>query len=1021
MSDVFISYSRRDKDFANQLVNALEREKRDVWIDWQDIPTGTQFLDEIFEGIANADVFIFIASSNSLISEFCNYEIERARESSKRIIPVIRQRLEGQDNERVREVWSQNEWGTIAEENWSIISQIDWIFADNDEQFDEMYRTLIHTVDTDIEHVKAHTRYHVRALDWQSARENPSFLLYGDEIVSAEAWLAESYTNEKDPMPNELQRRYILEARRVEDARVARIADMEAHSKRLQKQTSRFQIIAAVAVIIVLIAIGVVISAIRRSTSALAESNAKQTEVASAEIRLTEVGEEVLNQQTNVNALRVAARAEDVYPQNNVLGLSLALAANQLSENPPTQAQRILSDLAYRQGAVRILTGHTDRVRDLAFSPMNSDVVFSASNDGSVLAWDIQTGDIIRKYRQHVDWVTSLAVHPDGAMMLSGACERRTAIICLSGEIILWDIASGDSIYRQPAHSASVRDITFSPDGTQFVTASDDLTLILWDTETGNQIRQFEGHTVGVTSVSFSPDGESIISSSDDNTVLLWDVSSGRSAKIIEHDDDVNAVVYSPDGEFIATASEDHTVRMSDARTGNLLWESDLHDKPVLALAFDPLGQFIATGGDDHRVILWDALTGIAVNQFTEHTESVISLAFDPAGNYLISGSIDTTITLWDLNNGDEVRLYDDHDKPILGVAISPDGTRVLSSTITPSDAPRLWDLATGDLIRDYFGVIDARINQFFFLPDNSQFIALEAETDIRLHDVETGETIRTYTENQPLKSNIDVSHDGQMVGAAYENGGVTIWDIETGEIKYTIRTPAAIAKVAFSPDSQSILLATETSGALLLFDIETQSLQETFNTDEDFPNALAFSPDGRYVVRSSHVGVNTIWDIETGELVRRLQFADQWIYGAAFSPDSKTVVTNSEQSAIIWDIETGEILREFKGFRRMIAPIRYTPDGNHVLVADEATLVLLREDTPEQLIDWTVNNRVVRELTCDERFTYNVTPYCDDQVAPPKPTLRATPTSFLLDGIVLTAPPRSGSIEVTTPPELGE
>ena len=38
MTDVFISYSRKDGDFARRLTNALTASGRDVWVDWEDIP-----------------------------------------------------------------------------------------------------------------------------------------------------------------------------------------------------------------------------------------------------------------------------------------------------------------------------------------------------------------------------------------------------------------------------------------------------------------------------------------------------------------------------------------------------------------------------------------------------------------------------------------------------------------------------------------------------------------------------------------------------------------------------------------------------------------------------------------------------------------------------------------------------------------------------------------------------------------------------------------------------------------------
>jgi len=37
MSDVFISYSRRDKKFVHILHDALENSAKKTWVDWEDI------------------------------------------------------------------------------------------------------------------------------------------------------------------------------------------------------------------------------------------------------------------------------------------------------------------------------------------------------------------------------------------------------------------------------------------------------------------------------------------------------------------------------------------------------------------------------------------------------------------------------------------------------------------------------------------------------------------------------------------------------------------------------------------------------------------------------------------------------------------------------------------------------------------------------------------------------------------------------------------------------------------------
>jgi len=46
MSQLFISYSRKDTEFAQKLTESLTAQKMDLWVDWEDIPpTSVQGLD----------------------------------------------------------------------------------------------------------------------------------------------------------------------------------------------------------------------------------------------------------------------------------------------------------------------------------------------------------------------------------------------------------------------------------------------------------------------------------------------------------------------------------------------------------------------------------------------------------------------------------------------------------------------------------------------------------------------------------------------------------------------------------------------------------------------------------------------------------------------------------------------------------------------------------------------------------------------------------------------------------------
>src|ERR1700731_3986155 len=88
MAEVFISYSRKDKNFVRKLGEALNARDRKAWIDWKDIPLTAEWQQEIFRNIDSADNFLFVISPDSVASANCRREIERAVEKHKKMAHI---------------------------------------------------------------------------------------------------------------------------------------------------------------------------------------------------------------------------------------------------------------------------------------------------------------------------------------------------------------------------------------------------------------------------------------------------------------------------------------------------------------------------------------------------------------------------------------------------------------------------------------------------------------------------------------------------------------------------------------------------------------------------------------------------------------------------------------------------------------------------------------------------------------------------------------------------------------------
>jgi hypothetical protein len=89
--DVFISYKTEDKEAAERLCAALEREDISCWMAPRDIPPGQEWAASIVDGLQRSKSFVLLLSSHSVAAKQISREAELA---DKQNIPIITFRLE---------------------------------------------------------------------------------------------------------------------------------------------------------------------------------------------------------------------------------------------------------------------------------------------------------------------------------------------------------------------------------------------------------------------------------------------------------------------------------------------------------------------------------------------------------------------------------------------------------------------------------------------------------------------------------------------------------------------------------------------------------------------------------------------------------------------------------------------------------------------------------------------------------------------------------------------------------------
>jgi len=88
--NLFISYSRREVGFVDDLAGHLEKDGYDLWLDYRSLVPGKPWEEQIFQGIANANVILLVVSKSSIASQNVEVEWKRVlKEKNKRIILLI--------------------------------------------------------------------------------------------------------------------------------------------------------------------------------------------------------------------------------------------------------------------------------------------------------------------------------------------------------------------------------------------------------------------------------------------------------------------------------------------------------------------------------------------------------------------------------------------------------------------------------------------------------------------------------------------------------------------------------------------------------------------------------------------------------------------------------------------------------------------------------------------------------------------------------------------------------------------
>ncbi|MEM9449676.1 MAG: TIR domain-containing protein [Cyanobacteria bacterium P01_E01_bin.6] len=878
MTDVFISYSRRDKAFVRALCHALQEREHQLWVDWDGIRSSLPWREEIFNGIRQATRLVYILSPDTIASQYCNWEIDQALELKKKLIPVL-----------CRDV----DINTVRAD----ISSLQFISFCGEDDFIAALEKLEGAITADLDYDRLFAQLQKQAEEWVR-RDRQDGWLRGADLDDAELWLVNS--TGKTPPPSALQRDYIIASRQERQAELERWQTLYEESEKRRITAEHNEITA-------FCKSSEAFFALDRPLDALLEALQ-----AGVRLRDADWAQDVSDLQAQV----IGALQQGLYWVREFNRLE---GHNGTVRDVSISPDGDLIVTASRDGTLRlwqrnghclaVLQGHEKLVRAVEFAPDGQSFV-SGSWDGTIRIWS-RSGEALTVLRDHDKRVIYVAFSPDGACFASASSD---------GTVKLWT-SDGQLIETLDHDGRELRCVAFSPDGQRLASGGRNGTIYLWSL-TGD--RPFTCHQTlemsdrALNTLCFSQDNQWLFSGSVDGHIRAWHYGQNHHHDIADQQAEVRAIQRMPNSNDIVSVGHDGFIsiwRVADSQSGSLTSTEGEpshgsqhetqslhytlktalvgHSGPVLGLDIDRTGHLLLSAGGERVVRLWRWNVPQLVRCHTGETGSY-RVDFTPTGDRLVVSGNVNTVQIWH-RDGYLLKDFVAHSSRVWNLCLSPQGDAIAT---TASKTITLWTV-DGELTATLQGHQD-RLRQLCFSPDGSFLASASDDGTVRLWD-RTGDVKQILQGDGDRFTTVCFAPDGQSLVGGSRTRMLRQWHVDGTLIQTFVGHNDEVLDVEFSPDGQRLVSGSDDRTARI-WSLDG-TLLHTLECQRSV-RAVDISPDGHVIAAGCRDGNIRFWSMG-GVLLSTLQGRSGQIICVRFSPDGTSLAATGEDGTLtIWTLD---------------------------------------------------------------------------------------------------------------------
>ncbi|XP_066092130.1 WD repeat-containing protein 17 isoform X3 [Saccopteryx bilineata] len=314
--------------------------------------------------------------------------------------------------------------------------------------------------------------------------------------------------------------------------------------------------------------------------------------------------------------------------------------------------------------------------------------------DGGVGLYDMgaRKWDFLRDMG-HVETIFDCKFKPDDPNLLATAS--------FDGTIKVWDINTMTAVYTSPGNEGVIYSLSWAPGDLDCIAGGTSQNgAFIWDVKKGKMVQRFNEHGKnGIFCIAWShKDSKRLATCSGDGFCIIRTVD-GRVLRKYKHPAAVFGCDWSQNNkDMIATGCEDKNVRVYYVATSSdqPLKVFSGHTAKVFHVRWCPLREgILCSGSDDGCVRIWDYTQDACIKVLSGHTAPVRGLVWNTEIPYLlVSGSWDCTIKVWDTRGGACLDTVCDHGADVYGLTCHPNRPFTMASCSRDSTV-RLWSLTS--------------------------------------------------------------------------------------------------------------------------------------------------------------------------------------------------------------------------------------------------------------------------------------------------------------------------------------